>query len=225
MGNKLFVWDVDGTLIKSEGVGKRALEQAFEIMTGVKDACKEIKLGGKTDTLILYEMCERFGVNKKIYKEFFEVYCRVLEDIVRGDCLIRIAPNIPGILKIIKEKGGINILGTGNIEKGARLKLLPADLNIHFDTGGFGDEETERWKIIRNGIENAEKLYKLRFEKGNIFVIGDTPRDVECAKAVGVRSVAVATGYNTMDELKECNPNFLFEDLRLSEAFLNSVEL
>lgn len=225
MRKVLLIWDVDGTLIKSEGVGKKALEDSFEIITGVKDACKDIKLGGKTDTLILYEMCGMFNIDKSIYEEFFAIYCRELEGIVKGSCTIKTTPNIPEILERIKEKGGVNILGTGNIEKGARLKLLPVDLNRHFNTGGFGDRESERWKIIRNGIEHAEALYNLTFDKENIFVIGDTPRDIECAKANGVKSVAVATGYYSKDEMEKCNADFLFQDLSNTEKFLKAVGL
>lgn len=225
MNKKLFIWDVDGTLIKSQGVGKKALEDAFEIMTGIKDSCKDIRLGGKTDTLILYEMCELFNVDKSIYEEYFETYCRMLKDIVKGDCSIRTVPNIPYILEIIKEKGGFNILGTGNIENGARLKLLPADLNKHFDTGGFGDREPERWKIIKNGIERAESFYSLNFEKEDIYVIGDTPRDIECARTVGVKSIAVATGYYSRDELEKYDADFLFEDLSSTGSVLEAVGL
>ncbi|MGE5327940.1 MAG: HAD family hydrolase [Deltaproteobacteria bacterium] len=224
MNNVLLMWDVDGTLIRSEGLGKRAFEYAFEILTGIKNACSGINLGGKVDIGIYKEMCEAFNVKAVEDEEFIKVYTRALEEIVKDKCTMKINPNIVFLLETLESKKGVyNVLGTGNIEKGARLKLSPVDLNKYFKTGGFGDNETERWRIIKGGIRKSEELFGVKFENENIFVIGDTPRDIECAKKVGVRSIAVATGNFSEAELKESKPDFVFKDLSDTEQVLGSI--
>lgn len=223
MNNILLIWDIDGTLICSEDITKKTIEQTFDGMFGIKNVCENLTLSGKTDTMIYREICDNQGIEEDCYDKLFEKYCKILDENIAIADAIYTTPGIPTLFELLQKEGIINVLGTGNIEKSARMKLSSVGLNNLFKTGGFGDKEDSRDNIIKKAIQNAKDFYKTEIAQENIYVIGDTPRDIGCAKANNVKSIAVATGNYSVEELKEYSPDFCFSDLRNKEDFLEAI--
>ena len=222
--NTLLIWDIDGTLLQSNGLGHRPWDKAFYELYGIPDGFKDINMAGKLDTAIIKECYKLHDIEGKNEEAFFERYCYNLAEDVKHDNFLTAAPGIPSLLKTLKAKGSIySSLGTGNIERGARIKLSTDNMNDYFAVGGFGDEEKERWEVISDAIENSVKHFGINFEKSNIFVIGDTPRDIACGKKLGVKSIGVATGSHSVEQLRDCEADYVFENFVDNERFVEVV--
>jgi phosphoglycolate phosphatase-like HAD superfamily hydrolase len=128
----------------------------------------------------------------------------------------------PGVVELLERAQGLEQvavgLGTGNVERGARLKLQPGDLNRLFRFGGFGSDATERAEVLRIGATRGAALLQQPVEACRVVVIGDTPRDVEAALAIGAECLAVATGNYARETLLESGAHLAVEDLTAKEA-------
>lgn len=213
---KLLLFDIDGTILLTDGAGTRAANRAFEKIHGLGDAMKGIEAAGKTDPLILREMYAN-GLSRDYTDEeageLFREYVLFLEEEVEN-CRIEIMPGIPYLLENLSSRKDVVLgLATGNIERGARIKLRKSGLDGHFTVGGFGSDSGSREALIRVAIERAKN--RLRDSQGfeKVYVIGDTPHDVIHGRAAGAVTVAVATGRYSLAELREHGPDYLFEHL------------
>ena len=125
-----------------------------------------------------------------------------------------------GVLEYVNSAAGRNDilsgLGTGNLERGARLKLEPAGLNPYFSFGGFGSDAEDRAEMLRVGHKRGEDVAGEKIADSDVWVIGDTPLDVAAARRSGFRVAAVATGRTSYEDLKKTKPDLVFQDL--SEA-------
>ena len=213
---KLLLFDIDGTILLTGGAGTRAANRAFEKIHGLGDAMGGIDAAGKTDPLILREM---FGnrlsrdFTEDEAEELYREYVIFLEEEVEK-CRIEIMPGIPHLLgRLSSRRDMILGIATGNIERGARIKLRRSGLDAHFRVGGFGSDAASREALVRVAIARAKAhLGDSRgFEK--IYVIGDTPHDIVHGRAAGAVTVAVATGRYSLTELEEHRPDYLFEHL------------
>ncbi len=218
----LLIWDIDGTLIQGRGIGRRAMEKAFSELFGITDALKGVEMAGMLDSVILRNAFRLHSLDEKYYDAFKIKYLHYLEfEISQLDYNI----DAPGILNLLKkldsQPGFFNALGTGNLEKGARIKLSKHDMNSFFPTGGFGDELSERWQVIEKAATNSSHFHNIDFYADEIFVIGDTPRDVECGKKLGYKTISVATGMHSVSELISCSADYVFEDLTDDSRFFN----
>jgi len=193
---KLVLFDIDGTLIDSGGAGTRSLNYAFEDLFSVHDAFKGISMAGKTDVQILKEGLGRHGLdtengNVGLLCERYIVHLRT----EIGNPGKHLKPGIAEALGLLAAKKDIFLgLLTGNIEPGARIKLDPFRLNAYFPLGAFGNDHEDRNKLLPIAVERFSLLHQRELDYNDCVVIGDTPRDVECAKIYGAYSVAVATG-------------------------------
>jgi len=227
--NYLLIWDIDGTLIRTKGVGKRAMNTAFYKLFGIDDGFGPINMAGMLDSVIVRKAFEIHnipvvfpdGTENPDIERFYKLYIEALSSEIS---MIRRSVACPGILELLeilhKKDTYYNVLGTGNIEEGARLKLSIDDMNKYFPTGGFGDQLIERYQLIEQAIVNSENYFKLNFQRKNIFVIGDTPKDVECGYKLGVKSVGVATGNYNKEQLLEHGADYVFENLSDITSFL-----
>lgn len=218
----LLIWDIDGTLIQGRGIGRRAMDKAFLELYGINNGFDGIDMAGRLDALILKDAYSFHGIKDAESKDYFETYCKHLRNEID---ILSVPIDAPGILKLMEKlsapNGFYNVLGTGNLEAAARIKLAKHNMNSFFPTGGFGDREAERWEIIGDAIENAQKHYGIDFRKQNTYVIGDTPKDMECGIKLGIKSIGVATGTYSVEELLKCEPDFIFEDFTEPEKFLS----
>lgn len=220
---KLLLFDIDGTILLTNGAGTRAANRAFEKIYGLKDAMGGIDAAGKTDPLILSEMFMK-SLSRKytseeaqvLYREYVEY---LEEEIVKSP--IDIMPGIPFLLENLSVRRDI-ILGiaTGNIEHGAWIKLRQSRLHVHFGFGGFGSDSGSREGLIRKAIERAKSHLNRKDDFDKVFVIGDTPYDIIHGRAAGAVTVAVATGSYSARELNNHNPDYLFDHLEDYESVI-----
>ncbi len=221
----MLIWDIDGTLIRTGGTGRNSMEMAFREAYGIKDALKNYDMAGMLDMVIYEQIMDRFGIpgHRRDPNAFFGIYCTILENEIKKHGNIRALPGIKQILATLDQNERFcNSLGTGNIKNGARLKLGAVDLNGYFPTGGFSDGNVkERWLVIKKAVENAKQHYSTAFDPEMTYVIGDTPRDIECGKRAGLRTIAVATGYFSEEVLKAYGPDHHFADLSNVQQFLS----
>ena len=131
----------------------------------------------------------------------------------------------PGVLGILQEAHQrpelVQALLTGNIEKGARLKLTRYGVNHFFSFGAFADDSSVRNELGPHAKRRAKELVGEEFSPERIFVIGDTPHDVACARAIGAKAIAVATGSFSAEQLRECGADAVFTDLAHPKAFFD----
>jgi phosphoglycolate phosphatase len=213
---RLYLFDIDNTLLNSGGAGARAMTVAFEQVFGVADAFAGIEYTGRSDIAIFRDgaVAHSLDVNgqfPELLARFREAYFRILPQILR-QTPGRVMPGMPEVLTTLKAMPGAHVgLATGNFSLSARLKLEYYGLDGFFQTGGFGEDSQERAEIVARAIE---RLAALAADAGphSTFVIGDTPLDVAAALANGVVPVGVATGTFSVDALKEAGAALVFPD-------------
>jgi len=214
---RLILFDVDGTLLSARGAGRRALKRAFERVFGTAGGFDQYDLRGKTDTRIVFEVLEGAGLPRDRVKErldeFFEEYARgLVAEIGDGRDVV----TLPGIAPLVHRLGQADglLLGllTGNIEEGARIKLAPTGLWPYFLVGAFGSDHPDRRRLPSLAARRAQARVGHAFRPEEVLVVGDTPLDIECARAFGAVAVAVATGQHTREELLAEGPDLFFDD-------------
>jgi phosphoglycolate phosphatase len=214
---KLLLFDIDGTLLHSGGAGKRAMERSFEKTFGIADGLSRISLMGRTDSSILREALDEQGLawNENEAERFREYYFLFLdEELDIPNPQKRLCPGIRPLLEAVNGKTNLEMgLLTGNWRYGAFLKLREFGVEEYFPFGAFADDSEDRNKLVPVAMERFKGRHNADISPENVYVIGDTPFDILCAKPHGCRTVAVATGIHTREQLEEHKPDFLFEDL------------
>lgn len=212
---KLILFDIDGTLIDSGEAGTRSLNLAFEEVFSITDAFNGISMAGKTDIQIMREALKRHGLDSE--NGNIEILCRnyirhlkyQIENPRR-----HLKPFIRETLASLDEKEDFTIgLLTGNIKEGARIKLSPFGINHYFSVGAFGDDDEDRNRLLPVAVERFMRVYKKDIDYRDCIVIGDTPRDVECAKVHGAIAIAVATGPYPFETLLNSGADMVLRDM------------
>jgi phosphoglycolate phosphatase-like HAD superfamily hydrolase len=212
---KLVLFDIDGTLIDSGGAGTRSLNYAFEEVFSIHDAFKGISMAGKTDIQILKEGLGTHGLDAENgnVSLLCERYITRLRTEIENPGK-HLKPGITESLGLLEGREGIFLgLLTGNIEPGARIKLDPFRLNGYFPLGAFGNDHEDRNKLLPIAVERFSQLHQREIHYHDCIVIGDTPRDVECAKIYGAYSVAVATGPYSYASLLDSGANMVIRTM------------
>ncbi|MCU0797021.1 MAG: HAD hydrolase-like protein [Akkermansiaceae bacterium] len=198
----LWLFDIDGTLLDTAGAGMSALREAAAESFGA-DA-PPLDLAGATDLGVVAEIFGHHGVEAtdKEIERFFEIYLGRLEKNLRDDRFQpRLLPGVVELLDHLEERGVTVGLLTGNLEAGARLKVRRFGIEHHFPFGAYGGEHADRNRLGPLAWQRAELHAGRSFDTGEILVIGDTPKDIACAAAIGARCLAVATGHCGVGEL------------------------
>jgi len=215
---KLILFDIDGTLVNSGGAGYRAFSRALETTMGLDGGLNGVRLDGKTDLQIVREVFDRRGMEfeisedsaRRLFKKYLDYLSYELS--VVGD-RYQVLPGVTELLRRLKENPSFLLgIASGNIEKGARLKLERGELSSFFAFGGFGSDAECRTDLIRIAIERAQREVGPS-ELGTVFVIGDTPRDIWHGKEAGAQVIAVATGHYPRSVLAEHQPDLCLESL------------
>jgi len=221
---KILLFDIDGTLINSGGSGKHAMEVAFEEVYGISNGLENVLLSGQTDPKILLEAFQKYGLawqDGQIEKFKKRYFIHLAEDMQRPRPKRRIMPGFPQLLDELKKMPETHIgLLTGNWIRGAEIKLAHFGLWQYFEFGAFGDDETDRNKLVPHALRRAEEKFNIQPNHDAVYVIGDTPRDIYCARPHGAVAIAVATGEYSVEDLRAEKPDFLFEDLSEVEKVL-----
>ncbi len=201
----VLLWDIDGTLISGGGAGRRAIEQAFQRRFGRSDVFG-FPFDGMTDPVILRQGLAAFGLTAdEVERELeptLQIYLDVLAEVCSGAKSFRIHAGIEAALALVSGRDRVAVgLGTGNVEPGARLKLDAVGLNQHFAFGGYGSDHADRPRLIEVGADRGAARLGLPRAACRVVVIGDTPRDISAAQAIGAESIAVATGSFSVEAL------------------------
>ncbi len=224
MRNILLVWDIDGTLIHCGSCGREALNETFKDLYGIDNAFKYAKIGGAMDSVLLNNIIEKSGISKEDKESIIDKYGKTLMKMLKEYKQNRLLPGIKEILEYTKGHHHIyNTLATSNFEIGARIKLDSHGLNSYFLTGGFGDIEREKWHAVEQAINQTEKHFHISFRKQDIYIIGDTWYDIECANKLGIKSIAVATGWVPYEELVAYHPDFIYRDLSDFNSIMGTI--
>lgn len=225
----MLLFDIDGTLLLSGGVGKVAFEKAFQEIFDIPDSWGGTVPDGKTDPIIFEEILKRElkrAYTPDEYQALFERYTFHFSRHIGDSPRFRLMPGIPDLLEhlVINEELLIGI-ATGNISKVSEMKLNRAGLSRYFRFGGFGCDHAERIHVVEAAVRRGEKVSGRSFSVRDIYVIGDAEADVRAAKALGLNIISVATGGTPKETLAGLQPDFLFDDLTDKNRFLEALSL
>ena len=213
---RLVLFDIDGTLIQTGGAGVRAFGRTFAMEFGLPGAAERLRFAGRTDSGLVREFLTLHGVpaTPENFRRFCDAYvhwlAHHLHELPGGVC--------PGVgewlaqLAALPEPPLLGLL-TGNIRLGAQLKLRHYGLWEPFRTGGFGDDHEDRNEIARIAKARGSRWLGRELRGEEVLVIGDTPLDIACGRAIGARCLAVATGGAKLDELQTHQPDWAVADL------------
>jgi len=208
------LFDIDGTLLSSGGAGKAAMEAALGSAFGVVEIRGRVPFAGRTDRAIGRDLFRAHGIDESAanWQRFVQHYLEHLPACL-GRHPGRVLPGIAGLLDHLRQRQGA-VLGllTGNLQQGARLKLGHYDLAHHFAFGGYGDHHWDRDDVARDALQRVHEYCNGSLGPEQLWVIGDTPLDVSCARAIGARVAAVATGVHSLAELEAARPDCLLAD-------------
>lgn len=215
VSKKLVLFDIDGTLLTSGGAGERALRRGFRERFGIDDDLAKVEIAGRTDSGIARRMLAAHGLPEtpENLTAFFDGYLHFLAEELpasQGSLL----PGIVALLEALKPRADIVLaLLTGNLERGAELKLTHYGVWHYFEFGAYADDHHDRDQLGRFARTRAQEKHGMEFPPEHIFVLGDTPHDISCARAVGAKAIAIATGKFSRAELGALAPDYLFDDL------------
>ena len=214
---RLFLFDVDGTLISAGGAGRVALGRALLEVYGTVGAIDRYDFRGKTDPRIVLDLLGGEGWAEADIRArltaCFAAYLRELERLIADGRQVRVMPGIAELVAALSTRADAVVgLLTGNIEPGARVKLRSTGLWPHFRVGAFGSDDHDRRRLPAVARERARALVGQDVPFDRVTIIGDTPLDVDCARGCGAVAVAVATGQYRHGELAACTPDLLFGD-------------
>ncbi len=225
MSKRLLLWDIDATLITSGGGGDQALKRAVHERFGVQDDLRDIEIAGRTDRHIARNILRKHNVEPtdEAVSEFLEVYLRWLRELL-PQLNGRVLPGVKEILDRLKpNEDRVLALLTGNLERGAKLKLQRYGLWDYFEFGAFADDHHDRNELGAFARKRAAEKHGHEFEVARIDVIGDTGYDIGCGKIFGARTIAVATGSWTREQLAQHQPDFLFDDLSQVDEVMRAL--
>ncbi|MGZ7069993.1 MAG: HAD family hydrolase [Methanobacterium sp.] len=215
--NRLVLFDVDRTLIGRSQCHHDAFSYAFKKVYDVDVDIRIINYGGMTDPDIAIHVLRKIGLNEDlIFSKLDECMNTIVEYFLKNVKRDRI-PILPGVrdlLSLLEVNGVLLGLITGNLEPIAWGKLKSIHIDHYFKLGGFGSDNIDRTELVKIAVKKAIDDFNFN---GITFVIGDTPRDIKAGFEADAKTIAVATGTYTKEELKEFNPDFVFESLNEKE--------
>jgi phosphoglycolate phosphatase len=216
------LFDLDGTVLTTGGQGKRALAAAIDEVFGLTDSLAGVHLDGMTDRFIVRRAAAaRTGTacTEAEIDAALELYLRHLSLALPTCAEYVVLPGIAALATHLAERGVEVGLGTGNIERGARLKLERSGLNPLFRFGGYGDDSEERSALLAAGAARARALCGGNLDPSEVWIIGDTPMDIAAGLAIGAHVLAVATGRYSVDHLRAHGPDAVVANLADGSAY------
>ena len=219
------LFDIDGTLVSLDGAGSRSLNRAMEDLLEVKNGFREVSFAGKTDLQIIREglgalgLADRDDLMHSLLDRYL-VHLRTEVSTGRG----HVKNGVRELLPALQDLEGIYLgLLTGNAETGARLKLKPFGLNRYFPVGAFGSDSEDRNLLLPIAVQRLQELGSVSVSHDRCVVVGDTPKDVECAHVHGASAIAVATGTYPLKELEKTDAELVIADLSNTEKIVDWI--
>lgn len=225
MQDLLILWDIDGTILRSSGAGMAALEAAMGSVFGKHGSLAGIDFPGRTDPWIIRQIFARFGIeySREAVERYVDGYIAALPGIL-AERDARVMPGVKEILSGAAGRPGVaHGLLTGNLRRGAKAKLDFHGLWEIFPVGAFSDDSEVRDELGPHALRRARAHWGAAFPSDRVWVVGDTPHDISCARAIGARALAVATGGSSRAELAAHRPDAVLENLADAPAFWGAV--
>ncbi len=227
-GNRLFLFDIDCTLLLTGGVGREATRCAMEEIFGTSSRLDAHQFGGKTDWQTLVELLDEHGYDESRIGEVMHHY----EDAMQRHMTrvidafpVRACPGAIELARTLHEESQMMGIVTGNVSTTAPIKLRAAGFDpAWFPVGAYGNEARDRDRLPPLALTRAIQHYGRHILPSEVIVIGDTPADIACARALGAVAVAVRTGFCTEAELAAAQPDFLLDDLTAFRATFSLEE-
>lgn len=219
----VFLFDIDGTLIDTGGAGRRAMNGAFSSLYGHPNPFEGLNFGGMTDKAIARHGITTSGatVTDAEIERALDAYVARLHHEVATTDRYRVLPGVHDVIAwlVSFERAPFALgLGTGNVKRGAMTKLERGGLHVHFSFGGFGCDAEDRGELLSHGAKRGATQLGLPLEECRVVVIGDTPRDVAAAYAIGAECLGVATGHVNAEGLREAKAHHVVDTLEASSV-------
>ncbi|QDU82259.1 Phosphoglycolate phosphatase [Polystyrenella longa] len=212
---RICLFDIDGTLLLSGRAGQRAIETVLRDRYNLTKPVEGINTAGRTDMAILYDLLQYYEIEPTVerIREFQNFYLEQLP-IELERCPGEVLPGVIDRLEELQDHPDVHLgLLTGNLARGASLKINHYRLQHFFTFGSYGDHHINRDDVAREALVDIRQRFGGDVQSENIWIIGDTPADVQCAHAISARAVAVATGIYSTEELAPAEPDVLINDL------------
>ncbi|TAL07292.1 MAG: HAD family hydrolase [Verrucomicrobia bacterium] len=213
---RLVLFDIDGTLVRTGGTGIKAFARTFATIFGVHDGVEKIRFAGRTDVSLVREMFSLSQIphTEENFRRFFDNYVHWLDHLMK-DCDGDVCPGVMEFIRELEQLREPPLIGllTGNVKLGAEIKLRHFKLWDVFKTGAFADDHEDRNQIAVVARERGSRALNRELPGSQILVIGDTQHDIRCARAIGAKVIAVATGGESLEELKKHQPDWAVKDL------------
>lgn len=224
----LVFFDIDGTLLLSGGAGVRAMTRTFETVFGVPDAFAGITVAGHTDTFLVSAALMRANIpdTAEAHAQFREAYVPTLATEIQhlGTGRRGLMPGVRALLAALQSDGVFHAaLLTGNYQAAARIKLTHFGVERFFEWGAFGEEAADRNDLGHIAMRRARQRTVPQTALDRAVVVGDTPQDIECARAIGARVIAVATGMYSVGDLEQAGADLALPDLSDTGRVLESL--
>ena len=225
MNTWTILFDIDGTLTTSSNAGMGAMETTVEQLFGISKV-PDMSMHGRTDNSILHELFAAIDVEHDgTFDQFNQQYCLNLPRSLKD----RNARLLPGVESLLEELAGLeNVelgLLTGNLKQAAEIKLRHVGIDHYFSFGGYGDLHADRNDVAVEAVQNAREAMGDRFSDQYVWVIGDTPNDIRCARHVGAKVIAVETGGSSAESLRSADPDLQIRDLTEANAWCSKLKL
>lgn len=228
---KLLLFDIDNTLVNSRGAGRLALVRAVQAVYGTPGTIETVPLAGSTDKLAVFQALQAVGMSVAEIETGWPDFCRMAPQCLTAAIAqrpISACPGVPLLLRrvaaSIHDNGTLLGLVTGNLDSTAAIKLAAAGIDpLQFRVGAYGSDAADRNHLPGLAIARALEMTGHHFVGQDVVVIGDTPADVACGKMVEARTIAVATGPYSIDELTQAGADFVFPDLQDTTAVLAAL--
>jgi phosphoglycolate phosphatase len=225
-GRRLVLFDIDGTLLSAGRAARDSVLAALEAAYGWRGSGEKHDFAGKTDPQILRELVAEWVDRERFdaaLDRALETYLAELARRLTPDAVVP-KPGVTELLARLALEPDVTLgLLTGNLERGARMKLEPPGFNPYFPFGAFGSDSPDRYELPRIAVERARRYCGREFSGKQVVVVGDSIHDVACGRALGVRSVAVATGPTPAERLAAESPDVLLTDFSDVDAGLQAI--
>ncbi len=225
---KLLLFDIDLTLIRTGGAGRKAMNKAFVDIFNVADGMDGVDFAGRTDRAIFKDALGKaqtrwtLDLERRFKKQYFELLTLELSAKNSRKCIL---PGIREILTtVMADSQFVVALLTGNWREGAKIKLEHFGLYDFFQFGAFADDSEFRNDLPAVAVRRLKEITGHSVVPQRVFVIGDTPLDVACAQSFGAKSIAVATGFFPLKELRDSQPDYLFMNFQDTERILQVLQ-
>ena len=216
---RLILFDIDGTLLHTNGAARRAFHRALIDVYGTAGPIDALPFDGKTDPQIARELLSAAGLSRATIDaslgELYRAYLgNMATEVAQPGYAPLVYPGVREVLNALRTRAEV-LLGllTGNIADGAALKLRSAGLADYFDFGAFGSDSEHRGELPAIAVQRARERTGVEFRGKDVVVIGDTPSDILCGRSLGVYAVGVCTGRHTREQLLAEGADHVLDDL------------